>query len=301
MPPALLALLLPSLFWDRPVATADILRQAGIDRLYVPAAQEPAWRKLGFSATAFDRARAVQAVAPNVEYHMDVASATRVPWIDANGWRYQRAPAKLFFCDASAGGAALAAAEAFAYGVAAAIRVAPAALPAFARMSQFLRSLDAQPLPARANIAVIDDGSDIMGEILNLLARHNLLFRIVPAADSAYDIIVRDVPKTTDPYEFAINTRHSLGDEKRLLRIYGSNLVLGRLTGDTAQTRVDLLNYGNAAVKGLRVRVLGEYPKGKLAAFEHAGAALADYSSQDGATEFTIPELGAYAVVDLRR
>ena len=77
MPLAFLAVLLPTLFWDRPVETADTLRKAGIERLYVPAGQQQAWRKAGFAATAFDRAHAVQAVAPTVEYHMDVASATR--------------------------------------------------------------------------------------------------------------------------------------------------------------------------------------------------------------------------------
>jgi hypothetical protein len=48
------------------------------------------------------------------------------------------------------------------------------------------------------------------------------------------------------------------------------------------------------------VRVLGAYAQGKLAAFEHPVEALEEYSVEDGATEFTIPVLGAYAVVDLR-
>ena len=54
---ALLAVLLPTLFWDRPVDTADTLRKAGIERLYVPAGREQAWRKQGFAASPFDRAR----------------------------------------------------------------------------------------------------------------------------------------------------------------------------------------------------------------------------------------------------
>jgi len=83
------------------------------------------------------------------------------------------------------------------------------------------------------------------------------------------------------------------------VRIFGSNVVLVRLTGDASHARVHLLNYGAATVKGLRVRVLGSYPQGKLAVFEHPGAVLADYSVADGATEFTIPEIATYAVVDL--
>jgi len=299
MPLAFLAILLPSLFWDRPVDTADTLRKAGFERLYVPAGREQAWRKEGFAATAFDRAGAVQAVAPNVEYHMDVASATRVPWVDANGWRFERAPGRSFFYDVPAGSAAFAAAEAFAYGADAAIRAAPEDLAPFARMLKFLGEIDRARLPVRANIGAIDDGSDTMGEVLNLLARHNLLFHVVPSADPAYDLNIHNVPEAANPYEFAMKTRRDLTDDKRLLRIYGSNVVLVRLTGDASRARVDLLNYGTAAVKGLRVRVLGSYAHGTLAAFAHPGEALEDYTVQDGATEFTIPELGTYAVVDL--
>jgi len=221
--------------------------------------------------------------------------------VDANGWRFEREPGRSFFYDAPAGSGALAAAEAFAYGIEAAIRAAPEDLQQFARMLKFLREIDRLRLPERANIGVIDDGSDTMAEVLNLLARHNLLFRVIPFADPKYDLNIRNVPEAANPYEFAMKTRRVLTDEKRLLRIYGSNLVLVRLTGDASQARVHLLNYGKAAVKGLRVRVLGSYAQRKLAAFAHPGEALEDYNLQDGATEFTIPEMGPYAVVDLRR
>jgi hypothetical protein len=301
MPLAFLAILLPTLFWDRPVDTADALRKAGVERLAVPAGHEEAWRKAGFATTVFDRAHAAPAVAPDVEYHMDVASATRVPWVNANGWRFERAPGRPYFYDVPVGGAALAAAEAFAYGVDAAIRAAPDDLAPFVRMLTFLGEIDQPRLPAMANIGVVDDGSDAMGEVLNLLARHNLLFRVVPSADPKYDLNIHNAPEAANPYEFAMRTRRDLTDEKRLLRIYGSNVVLVRLTGDASQARVHLLNYGKATVKGLRVRVSGSYEHGKLAAFAYPGGALEDYSLQDGATEFTIPELQTYAVVDLRR
>jgi len=232
---------------------------------------------------------------------MDVASATRVPWLDANGWRFDREPARAFFYDAPAGSAALAAAEAFAYGADAAIRAAPEDLAQFASMLHFLGEIDQPRLPVRANIGVLDDGSDTLAEVLNLMARHNLLFHVVPAADLKYDLNIRQVPANADPYEFAMQIRRQLTDEKRLLRIYGSNLVLARLTGDAAQARLHLLNYGKGTVKGLRVRVLGSYPQGKLSAYEHPHAAPEDYTVQDGATEFTIQEMGTYAVVDLRR
>src|SRR5580658_3959653 len=188
MPLAFLAVLLPTLFWDRPVETADTLHKAGIERFCVPAGREQAWRKVGFSATAFDRGRATQAIAPKVEYHMDVASATRVPWVDANGWRFEREPGRSFFYDAPAGSAALAAAEAFAYGVEAAIRAAPEDLASLAGTLKFLGSIDQPRLPVMANIGVIDDGSDTMAEVLNLLARHNLLFQVIPQANQKYNL-----------------------------------------------------------------------------------------------------------------
>jgi hypothetical protein len=298
---AFLAVLLPTLFWDRPADTADTLRKAGIERLCVPAGSEQAWRKAGFTATAFDRARASQAVAPSVEYHMDVASATRVPWVNANGWRFEREPGRTFFYDAPAGAAALAAAEAFAYGADAAIHPVPEDLPPFVHMLEFLGQIGTARLPVMANIGVVDDGSDTMAEVLNLLARHNLLFRVIPSADPKYDLNIHNVPEAANPYEFAMKTRRDLTDDKRLVRIFGSNVVLVRLTGDASQARVDLLNYGKAPVKGLRVRVLGTYAQGKLAAFGHPGETLADYAAQDGATEFTIPEIATYSVVDLMR
>jgi hypothetical protein len=304
-----LAVLLPTLFWDQPADTAETLRKAGIERLYVPANQVAAWKKSGLTALPFDRDKASKAAAPAVEYRMDVVSATRIPWVDANGWRFARDPARSYFYDVSKGSAVLAAAEAYAYGVEAAIRAAPDDLEAFARMLKFLGAIDQPRLPVKANIGVIDDGSAAMGEVLNLLARHNLLFRVIPAPDPKYDLNIRlgagefSKKDLADPYAFAMQIRHRLTDEKRLLRLYGSNVVLALLTGDGGQARVHLINYGAATVKGLRVRVLGSYARGKLAAFDHEKSDLQDYSAQEGApgnsTEFTIPEMGTYAVIDL--
>lgn len=306
MPLALLAVLLPALFWDQPATTAETLRKAGIQRLYVPAGKEAAWRGAGFIAAAFDRARAVQAAVPSVENRMDVASATRVPWVNANGWQFQREPGRTFFYDAPAGSAALAAAEAFVFGVDAAIRAMPEDLAPLARMLRFLAEIHQPRLPVLANIGVIDDGSDTMAEVLNLLARHNLLFQVIPAADPKYDLNIQlgtaayPVEDAANPYEFAMQIRRRLTDDKRLLRVFGSNVVLVRLMGDGKQVQAHLLNYGKAPVRGLRVRVLGSYPHAKLSAFATPDATLTDYHEHDGATEFTIPELSIYAVVDLR-
>ncbi len=154
---------------------------------------------------------------------------------------------------------------------------------------------------------MIDDGSATMGEVLNLMARHNLLFQVIPAPDSKYDVNIRlgageySKADAANPYEFAMKVRRRLTDEKRLVRIYGSTVVLVRLEGEGAKARLHFLNYGGAAVRGLHVRVLGAYRQGKVAAFEHADAALGDYGVDDGATEFTVSEVGTYAVVDLTK
>ncbi|HUO28031.1 MAG TPA: hypothetical protein VMU80_02345 [Bryobacteraceae bacterium] len=300
-----LAILLPSLYWDHPVDTAAALRQAGIARILVPAAQVDAWRKAGFTANAFDPATAAKATAPHVEYQMDVASATRVPWVDANGWQFIRTPSRTYFYDAPAGAAAMAAAEAYAYGVQAVIQAAPEDVDSLGRMLRFLGNLDAPRLPTRANFGIIDDGSDEMGEVMNLMARHNLLFDVIPSPDPAYDLIVRlgaggfTKEDIADPYAFAIRMRHQLTDDKRLVRIYGSNVVIVRLTGDSTGEQVHLLDYGKPEVKALHVRVLGSYPQHHVAVFGHPRAALEDFSVAGGATEFTIPELGPYAIVYL--
>jgi hypothetical protein len=49
------------------------------------------------------------------------------------------------------------------------------------------------------------------------------------------------------------------------------------------------------------VRVLGQYAKHRLAAAGSPQAELLDYSVDSAATEFTLPELKTYAVIDLSR
>ena len=103
------------------------------------------------------------------------------------------------------------------------------------------------------------------------------------------------------PSRFATLVRKKLTDEKRLVRLYGSDVVLARMNGDATRVRVHLINYGGGKVDGLRVRVRGEYAQGTLAAFGIQGTALADYTIADGGTEFTIPSMNVYAVVDLKK
>ena len=303
----LLAALLPALDWDQGPTTAKAVKDAGVQRLYVPADQVAAWKNQGFDAEAFDAAKFVKLPAPGVEYKMNEAAATSLPWVDANGWRFARNGNHTYYYGVPWRKAALAAAEAYANGVDAVVHLDPRELATFGKMLAFLRTIDVPPLPAMANIGIVDDGSDETGEVMNLMARRNLLFRVVTAPDPDCDINVQigtaEFPKdaASDPFAFAIMVRKKLTDEKRLVRTYGSDVVLARLNGDAAHVRVHLINYGGGKVEGLRVRVRGEYAHGQLAAFGVPNAALADYGVTDGGTEFTIPSMNVYAVVDLKK
>jgi len=54
-------------------------------------------------------------------------------------------------------------------------------------------------------------------------------------------------------------------------------------------------------VDGLRVRVLGAYKQHRLLAAGSPNEELLDYTVEPDATEFTLPELKSYAVVDLSK
>jgi hypothetical protein len=303
-----LAALLPGIYWDQSPQTAEALKKVVAERVYVPAGQMAAWKAAGIDAQAFDAAKFVKLAAPGVEYRRDEAAATSLPWVDANGWRLERDGERgRYYYDVPWRKAALAAAEAYVYGVDAVVHPEARDVPAFGQMLGFLRSIDGPALPVLANIAITDDGSEETGEVLNLLSRRNLLYRVVAAPDPKYDLNVqigtKEFPKeeAADAYGFATLVREKLTDEKRLLRIYGSDVVLARLNGDDRQVRVHLINYGGGKVDGMRVRVRGEYPHGKLKAFAGKDSALTEYEVVDGGTEFTIPQMSVYAVVDLEK
>jgi hypothetical protein len=239
---------------------------------------------------------------PKVQYRANEASATRSPWIDANGWQIQRAPGKHFYYDVPANAAALAAVEAFVYGANAIVHTDKAGAAEFNRMIEFLRGVPDADFPAMANIGVIDDGSDETGEMMNLLSRHNLLYTIVPAPDPKLALNVRPTKaEASDPSRLAQKIRAQLGDEKRLLRLYGSEVVIARLAGNGARARLHILNYANRPVFGLRVRVLGSWAKQTVLAFGKPDLKLTDVLVDSAATEFTLPEVGIYVVVDLTR
>jgi len=300
----------PALFWDGAADTAPALRDAGIQQIVVPAATLASWKGVaGIAAEAGGPQSAVKVQTPTVNYRMNEATATRAPWVVANGWRFIRRPTGRYYYDAPGKQAAMAAAEAFCYGADALIHTDAAGLKPLAEMLGFLRSLPAEPLPPVSDIGYLDDGSATSGEVMNLMVRDNLLFKLVTAPDRSLKLNVKlgtkefPLEDAKNPGTIAREVRANLTDEKRSVRVYGSQVVVVRLTAAGDHARLQLLNYAGAdrKVEGIRVRLLGQYSKHQLFAAGGKAGELMDYTADSEATEFTLPELTTYAIVDLSR
>ncbi len=341
----ILAALLPVLFWSRGPETGGALKKAGFTSIVVPPNLLRRWQisGTGIQAEALDPAELlsntrttgpgssappkgqtsclaewrgaavpcalIKLSKPSVNLRLGYASATREPWVDSNGWRILRTPNARFLYDAPGASAALAAAEAYTYGAAAAIQTDDAGLEPLGRMLRVLQAAGESDLPPEFNFEYADDGSASSAEFMNLLVRGNLLFKLVPRIEPGRVLQVAlgqpDFPKSDagNPKLLAEKVRAKVTDEKRRLRIYGSYVVIGRLLGNDARARLFLLNYGaeKASVDGIRVRVLGEYAKPKEWQYDCPNAQLSDYTSQADVTEFTVAKLPMFAVIDLAR
>jgi hypothetical protein len=306
----LLLLSLPCVFWTQGAESRAALETAAIKRLCVPPEQIDVWRAVGFSVTPLTEAQlsAREALpSPGVTARAGLASPTRSPWIVASGWRFTRHPATKYVYDVPAGKAALAAAEAFAYGADAVLKIDPADAGTLGEMLTFLEHLPAADLPPVADLAVVDDGSAITGEVMNLLARRNILFEAVRAPSPRFRINVAvgsaEFPReeAANPSAFAHKIRRQLTDEQRTLRVYGSEVVICRLTGDAGRIRLHLVNYGGREIEGLRIRLRGTYRDGETHVAGAGRLPLQDHVVAEGATEFSVPRIATYAVVDLRQ
>jgi hypothetical protein len=300
-------------------APATVSTGAGVGHFYVAAEQVEALKALGLTVSplaADSLAGREPLLVPGVAPRAGVASPTRTPWVNANGWRYRKAatggaPAK-FAYDVPPGRAALAAAEAYAYGGDAVVKIdvtqksTPNDLPALGAMMTFLSKLPAVTLPDVADIGVIDDGSPLTAEVINLLSRRNLMFRVVKAPASELKVNIKlgtkEYPEAeaANPSAFALKIRRQLTDDERSLRLYGSEVVIARFTSDGSKARLHLLNYGGRPSEGLRIRLRGMW---KESANHVSGAdsptTLDGFTAADGWTEFTLPRLNTYAAIDL--
>ncbi len=243
---------------------------------------------------------AVKLNEPRVQYRNNEASATRSPWIDANGWRILRSPEKTFVYQVKGEAAALAAAEAFTYGAPALVAADPPGEDAFSKMRAFLQTIPSSELSPVADFGVIDDGSDTAAELLNLLTRMNLLYKSEQKPDPRFQVNVRPREEAKNPSEVAHKIRSQIGDENRSLRLYGSEVVVARLLAGDHQARVFLINYSGRPVLGLRVRIRGTYSTADLHLPGSPNSPIADLTQDAPATEFTVPELHVFAVIDLK-
>jgi hypothetical protein len=299
----------PCVYWTEGVESRAALDAASVKRVCVAADRVDSWKAAGFTAlpvTAADLSGRTALPVPGVAARPGVASPTRSPFIVANGWRMLRAPAVKYAYTLPAGKGALGAAEAFAYGADAALTIDPADLPAVAALLAFFDSLPRSSPPPLADFALVDDGSDTVGEVLNLLMRRNLLPQLVPAPSTRFPLTVvvgsPQFPRedAADPSAFAQRVRSQLTDDRRSLRIFGSEVVIARALSDGKSARLHLMNYGGRDIEGLRVRIRGRF-QGGVAYVPGAGpVALADYAVLDDATEFSLPRLSTYAVIDLK-
>ncbi len=305
----LLVLSLPCLYWTQGIESRAVLEAAAITRICVAPARAGAWRAAGFTVTPLsdaDLASRESLPSPGITPRAGLASPTRSPWIVSSGWRFTRHPGTKYLYNIPAGKAALAAAEVFAYGADVVFRIDPADLASFGGMLKFVEALPPADLPSVADLAVVDDGSAITGEVMNLLARRNLLFQVVQAPSQRFPINIRigtpEYPReeAADPSAFAQKIRRQVTDEQRALRVYGSEVVICRLIADAGRARLHLLNYGGREIEGLRIRVRGTYGDGAVQVAGAGPLALEDRVVSGGATEFTIPRIVTYAVVDLK-
>ena len=303
------------------VAVASSLALDGASRFFVTTtASSLVERSLAAAAPTGPDAAAFQEVpAPGIRFVPNEAQATTAPWIDSNGWRFRRGLRKANYSKLPSGSAPLAAAEAFTFDAAAILNPDPADVDELGRMLQFLKAQERPALPAMANIGVVDDGSPQLGEILNLLTRRNLLYRVVEKPEPSTPVMVKlgtpEFPReaASNPSEFAARVRARVGDDNRLVRLYGTSTVIAHLTGDGKRARLHLLSYGgrgrqqrpqqaarSAPQQGIRIRVLGRFRPTQVAAYgAEPDAKLEDVENPGNATEFSMPTFTTFAIVDL--
>lgn len=244
-----------------------------------------------------DASRFEKVPPPRVQYRMNMATATQSPWVDSNIWTYRRAPEKKYLCDVRKASVVLAMAEAYSQNVDVALEITPEQKKDFERMTEFLKSLPQGPRAKWVNFAVADDGSEEAGEALKLLSRRNLLY----AKDARNAVKLSLNKEILDPYQFAVDVRDKLGDEKRLIRLYGSELAIAEVAKEGSRVRIYLVHYGERSVEGMRVRIKGSYPAAKIKTYLFGvdPSPVSEVVQSGGFTEFSIARAATFSVIDL--
>src|SRR5262249_58301596 len=128
----------------------------------------------------------------------------------------------------------------------------------------------------------------------------NVLLRLVHEPSAQYRVNVQlgtpDYPRESaaDPSAFALKVRRQLTDQERTLRVFGTEIVIGRLTGDHTRARLHLLNYGGRDIEGVRIRLRGTYPEGEANVAGQGRLPLEERVVGQGGTELSLPRLVPY-------
>lgn len=266
-------------------------------------------------------------------------SATGEPWVDSNAWLvlYHRAtsdkPVLLSYDPPKdtrlrPGSIELGVADATVFGGHFAIKLddrmraglisgQPRAVAEWKRVARQLEFADGPLFRGTpvANIAVVVDRLEPVGEVMNLLARRNLPFAVIPRKDASVEsfalvIVVGQQPlrikgpimverkDVVDPSAFAAEVRKTLGD-RRLYHLTNAETVISRpLRQENGGVALHLINYAIDPVRDVRVRLLsiGKFSRAQLSAPDRDKPE--DLPIQNG--EFAVPELRISAVILLQ-
>ena len=293
----LLLAILPGLLWQGGAAST-VAAQTPCVYALEQKAQAPA------GCQPVQLSQLVKLPTPGVNYRTNVAAATSTPWVNSNGGRLIRQPKAQYLYKPDPAAVTLAMAEAHAFGVEAVMDVPGEGMSAYQDTLAFLRQADEPALPVRANLSIEDDGTPLMGEVLNLLTRRNLPYTVGGKQPGVLHVALEKGGYTrkdaSDPYMFVQRLRQDVTDEKRAFRIYGSEVVVGRLLSDGKRARLHLLNYSNRPVEGLRIRVMGKYTQARALVMGKPQQAVEDHAVLGQATELSLPWMGTYAIIDLQ-
>jgi len=178
-------------------------------------------------------------------------------------------------------------------------------------------SPDRVPRDAITNVGVVAADTEKWYEALNLLARHNVQYRILkspPAAAGELDLVVlmestaasgalpaervlRAGEDAADPNAFALKVWNRLGRKGRPVEVWNGITVLVGLVHDGSGILLDAVNYSTQSLP-VQMRVRGIYKRVELSTPERGPQPLT-FEHLDGFTEFVIPELRVGARVRL--
>ena len=182
---------------------------------------------------------------------------------------------------------------------------------------------------ASASIGVITDAPMDWFEVMNLLARHNLPFRIIaptqlatlenpslklllmlgePDAAHRSELavferkggLVKIVSAPQDPDRLALDVRRQLGPERRVIDVFnGITVIAAPFAGKDGSIIVTLVNYSHQPLP-VQLRVRGVFSEVRYESPE-TKTTVVPHEHRDGSTEFVLPSVRVSARVFLTR